>query len=240
VELVQPGSLLVGKHVLVTGGGRNIGRAIARECAAQGAYVYSLDKDAETAHRTAEQVQGTPIVADITDDPHAWLQQLPVVDVLVNNVGVAAHDDTDPWHTVFETNVFAPMRLTTAVTDRMRVRGSGTVIFISSIHQEVPRGDPPYAASKAAVAAIVSELALELISSGIRVNAVAPGWTKADPSGVAVPDRRQVLQGVSVPPEYIGRAVVYLASDYFSLHTTGSIVTVDSGLSLLTESRRGF
>lgn len=237
---MQPGSLLAGKNVLVTGAGRNIGKAIAQECAAQGAYVYALDKDAETAHRTAEQVHGTPIVADIRDDPRPWLERLPVVDVLVNNVGRNTQGVVaDPWHTVFEANVFAPMRLTAAVTEGMRARGSGTIIFISSIHQHVPRGDPPYAASKAAVAAIVAELALELASSGIRVNAVAPGWTKADASGVAVPDRRQVLQGVSVPPEYIGRAVVYLASEYFSLHTTGSIVTVDSGLSLLTESRRG-
>ena len=244
VELAQPGQLLAGQTVLVTGAGRNIGRATALACAEQGAQVVALDVDAKAAQTTATMTGGVAVVADITDTNavSAIVERLPAIDVLVNNVGIAGAPgvrnlEPDTWRTTFETNVIGPLWLTRLCVDGMRERGRGNVVFVSSIHQWVPRGDAAYALSKAMVGSIVKELALELAPHGIRVNGVAPGTTVADEDGAPRVDARPTLHGSSVPPQYVGRAVVFLASDFFSLHTTGSTVTVDAGLSLLSQSR---
>jgi NAD(P)-dependent dehydrogenase (short-subunit alcohol dehydrogenase family) len=244
VELAQPGRLLAGQTVLVTGAGRNIGRATALACAEQGAQVIALDIDAQSAQATAALTGGIAVTADITD--HTAVSEalggLPQIDVLVNNVGIAGlpwvqNLDPDEWRMTYETNVIGPLWLTRLCVEKMRERGHGNVVFVSSIHQWLPRGDAAYALSKATIGSMVKELALELAPYGIRVNGVAPGTTLADEDGSPRADPRSTLHGTTVPPQYVGRAVVFLASDFFSLHTTGSTVTVDAGLSLLSQAR---
>ena len=108
----------------------------------------------------------------------------------------------------------------------------GAIIFITSIHQWTIRGEPSYTASKAALGMIVKELAIDMAPHRIRVNGIAPGWVAENEQGLPLIHRYVPLHNCSINPRYIGRAAVYLASDYFSEFTTGTVLKIDAGLSL--------
>lgn len=233
--------LLLGQNALITGAGRNIGRSIARELQNHGANVYCTDVDAGSLERLERDLAtgpGTSAVfrADITrvEDTERVLGALAErgvdVDLLVNNVGIVGDD----FDAAFTTNVTGPMHLTDRVAKSMAARKRpGAIVFLTSIHQEsVFTRTRAYGASKAAVGMIIKQLAIELAPHRIRVNGIAPGDVREDERGQVVPYRYTPLEGTSISPQYVARAVVYLASEYFSRHTTGSVITIDGGLSL--------
>ena len=249
LQLVEPGQLLRGKNVLITGAGRNIGRSIALECAQQGANIYFIEIDQELCQQLEKTLADRGAIAkgfvcDITnqigiDDLwQTFLNMKVSIDILVNNVGIHLptslhHLNLQEWQTSYETNIFGPVYLTHLVSQAMlQQQISGNIIFISSIHQWIPVGCAGYSSSKAAIGAIIQELAIELAPHSIRVNGIAPGWVAVDESGLPTSDRRGQLHQTSIPPQYIGRAAVYLAADYFSQYTTGTVLKVDTGLSL--------
>jgi NAD(P)-dependent dehydrogenase (short-subunit alcohol dehydrogenase family) len=250
IQLVKPGQLLEGKTILVTGAGKNIGRSIALECVQQGAIVYCLEKDAILARNIEKTLGelgnlGQVFVCDITchkqvDETLTLIKELQVkIDILVNNVGIHLPTsiyqfDLQKWEKTYQTNLFSSVYLTHVVIQTMIEQNiKGNFIFLSSIHQETPIGCAGYSSSKAAIGMIIEELAIELAPFGIRVNGIAPGWTGVDEDGHPYSDRRGHLHQTSIPPQYIGRAAVYLASDYYSQYTTGTVLKVDSGLSLM-------
>jgi NAD(P)-dependent dehydrogenase (short-subunit alcohol dehydrogenase family) len=250
LQLVEQGKLLQGKNVLITGAGQNIGRSIAIECAQQGANIYFIEIDRNLCQQLEETLleignQGKGFVCDITsneqiDDVWQQLCQMQIeIDVLVNNVGIHLptsiyHLNLQEWHKTYQTNVFGPVYLTHLISQSMAQRKIvGNIIFISSIHQWIPIGCAGYSSSKAAIGAIIQELAIELAPFGIRVNGIAPGWVKLDQEAQTLSDLKGQLHQTSIPPQYIGRAVVYLAADYFSQYTTGTVLKVDSGLALM-------
>ena len=108
----------------------------------------------------------------------------------------------------------------------------GNIIFISSIHQWYSRGIIDYSATKAAIGMIIKEMAMELAKHEIRVNGIAPGCTKYGEGNELVKHDKTPLYNKSIDPKYIGRAIIYLASDYFSKQTTSTIIKIDGGLSL--------
>lgn len=231
--------LLAGRRVLVTGAARNVGRGIALEMAAHGADVYATDVDADACARLEAELRplcrSRVFCSDVSSpaDNEALCAALDAdgvtIDVLVNNVGVQGQD----LPTTFRTNVFGPLQLADLVARRLvAAKAPGSITFVTSIHQEVVRGERAYGPSKAALAMLVRELALELAPQRIRVNGIAPGAIAEDARGE--PERLEFapLEGTTIPPRYIGRAAVHLASDYFSRYTTGAIVKVDGGLSL--------
>lgn len=233
--------LLEGRTALVTGAGRNIGRSLARELLAHGADVYCTELDPERCERLEAELGPGPrsrrvFRADITSpgDSDRVLSSLReanvAIDLLVNNVAVVGDD----FAAAFATNVTGPMYLTDRVARAMIDRGAaGSVVFLGSIHQDtVFTRTRAYAASKAAVAMLVKQLAVELAPHRIRVNGIAPGDVREDERGDVVPYGYTPLEGTSIRPQYVARAAVYLASDYFSRYTTGSVVTIDAGLSL--------
>ncbi len=247
--------LLSGKSVLITGVGANIGRHIALEMAAQGAAIYFVDKDAAccTALQTELTAMNVPSrgwtldvakPASIEKLQRALTKDNLSIDVLVNNVGrdsfqidARQEEETssfEQWRSVFDTNVIGPMALTDWVSQEMVARGQGgCILFLSSIHQWSYNGDAAYSGSKAAVGMIINELALELAPHNIRVNGIAPGFVKLDEVGSLVHHSSTPLHKTAIHPQYIGRAAVYLASDYFSHYTTGTILKIDAGLSLV-------
>jgi NAD(P)-dependent dehydrogenase (short-subunit alcohol dehydrogenase family) len=252
--LAMDGRLLSGKNVLVTGAGPNIGKGIALEMADQGANIYFTNVDSAWCKQLAEHLKSFPVqsqgfVSDISK-PEAiaqlcdtLAQQQVAIDVLVHNAAVQIEAglfealDLHGWHQTFDTNVFGPMVLTRRVAQNMiqaSIRGS--IIFITSIHQWLNAGWPSYSASKAALGMIVQELAVELAPYGVRVNAIAPGWVAEDEHGTPLYSKYSLLHQVSVKPCYIGRAAVYLASDYFSSFTTGTVLKIDAGMSLYDHS----
>jgi NAD(P)-dependent dehydrogenase (short-subunit alcohol dehydrogenase family) len=125
------------------------------------------------------------------------------------------------------------MLLTKYIAQRMKKHSlSGSIIFLTSIHQFEPVRWPSYSSSKAALGMIIQELAIDLAKYKIRVNGIAPGWTGRDHEGKLFYEKYSLLQQSSVDPCYIGRAAVYLAADYFSKFTTGTVLKIDGGTSL--------
>lgn len=252
--------LLDGRKALVTGAGRNIGRAIAFEMAAQGATVNFTDREEALVSKLGAELEkfgrgSRGFVSDIRDEEAIELlcstleREKADIDLLVNNVGTEGagfRGDVDPLDRrnmldVFHTNLLGPAELTRRVANAMIRDGRhGSVLFLSSIHQWGIRGIPAYSASKGAIGMLVRELAVEWAPKGIRVNGIAPGYVALDRKGKPARHPFTPLHKTAVDPRHIGRAAVYLASDYFSRHTTGSVLKIDGGLSLYNHIQSQF
>lgn len=184
---------LQGKVALVTGGGRNIGRAIALRLAQAGADVAVLAPDEEELHAVAESVGGLgrralAVVADITHEDQVITgvarveEELSPVDILVNNAGIigptALVRDVGlaDWNEVLAVNLTGAFLCARAVLPAMMERRSGKIINIASIAGEI--GYPmraPYAVSKWGMIGLTQTLAKEVGEQNIQVNAVCPG-----------------------------------------------------------------
>jgi NAD(P)-dependent dehydrogenase (short-subunit alcohol dehydrogenase family) len=247
---VLENKLLSGKTALITGAGRNIGRSIAFEMAGQGSNVFFTDIDQEECITLEKELKEYGIrckgfVSDVssTEDSDTlhnfFIQEKLGIDILVNNVGIQFQQDNiqnlnlTEWHKTFNTNVFGPMYLTKLISQMMIGNSvQGSILFITSIHQSVPGKWICYSSTKAALEMIVKELSLDVASHGIRVNGIAPGWISENKQDMPFDFKYAPLHKTSINPCYIGRAAVYLASDYFSKFTTGTILKIDAGLSL--------
>lgn len=239
-ERVVVDRLLAGRNALVTGAGGTVGRGIALELAAHGANVYCTELDEGRAAALSTDLERRPVSsrvlrADITREAdsdevcRALASSGVTVDLLVNNVGISK----GPAREMFATNVLGPMYLTDLVSRAMREAGGpASILFITSIHVETVLFSPAYSASKSALTMLIRELAVQLAPHRIRVNGIAPGWVAEDAEGRPLRHEWAPLEGTSLTPRHVGRAAVFLASDYFSRYTTGTVVTVDGGLSL--------
>ncbi len=251
----RPGQLtgiagsLSGRHVLVTGGAGLVGGGIVRVLAEAGAAVTVTDLDREALDRlvsTEAQAAGTVVgvVSDVRDPAAvtALLDGLDrPLDGLVNNVGMDPYPrepldfDADTMRAVYETNVLGPLALTGEVLERFRAQNQpASIVFITSIHQDVLRRQPGYSTTKAALSMAMREVAFDAAPTGIRVNAVAPGHVAVGRRGRPVFSRGAPLGEVSLHPVEIGKAVWFLLNDDLSAGITGATLTVDRGMSLVT------
>ena len=246
---------LEGKVALVTGAGSQVGfgRGIAMVLAGQGCDVIVNDIDEEGVKNTASDTEALgrrslAIKADVTKVAEVRemikkaLEKFGRIDILVNNAGRTTRPtpfvDTPEknWEIVFNLNIYGVFHCTKAVLPQMLERKSGKIINIASGAgiSGMPRC-VHYGASKAAIIAFTKGLSKEVISSGINVNAVAPGVgdtnflvTGEFPEGEidravdTVPTRR------STTPEDVGNMVAYLASDLAS-QIVGQTYLVDGG-----------
>jgi 2-hydroxycyclohexanecarboxyl-CoA dehydrogenase len=183
---------LAGKVVVVTGGGSNIGRAIATGFALEGARVVIADKDAEQAVKVADEIgdlDGYAIARtlDVTDAEacQAFAQEIETtvgsIEVLVNNVGWNGHQEfflglgPERWEKSFRLNLFSAFSMTQAVLPAMVERRGGSLIHISS---DAAFGDyrvADYGSMKAGLLTFSRSIALEYGRYGIRSNAITPG-----------------------------------------------------------------
>jgi NAD(P)-dependent dehydrogenase (short-subunit alcohol dehydrogenase family) len=156
------------------------------------------------------------------------------VDLLVNNAALQPEEsflalEADDWQRSLAANVIGPAQLSRALASDLIATGKpGSILFTSSIHQWEPALWPAYSSAKAALGMLIQEMAAELAGHGIRVNGIAPGWVTEDRRV----SRFSLLHGSTIDPVYIGRAAVFLASEHCSRYTTGTVLTVDAGLSL--------
>jgi NAD(P)-dependent dehydrogenase (short-subunit alcohol dehydrogenase family) len=232
---------LEGRVALVTGGAQGIGRAIAEGLEAEGASVAIADLDPPPDGIRAD-VSSEEDVQRLTDEVVA---RHGGIDVLVNNAGLYASLAMRPfteipleeWRRVMDVNVASMFLVSRAVVPRMRERGGGKIVNISS---GTPfRGVPfllHYVTSKGAIVAFTRALAKELGRDGIHVNCVAPGFTIS--KGVEEhPEVIEALRDVSVagrtlqrdqlPGDVVG-AVVFLCSSGADF-VTGQTMVIDGG-----------
>jgi NAD(P)-dependent dehydrogenase (short-subunit alcohol dehydrogenase family) len=231
-----------GRTVLVTGGNRGIGLAIAQAFAANG------DRVAVT-HRGSGAPDGLfGVKCDVTSSAEvdtafsAVEAELGPVQVLVSNAGI--NDDTllmrmseESFERVVDANLTGAFRVAKRATPGMLRARSGRMIFVSSVVAFVGApGQANYAASKAGLVGLARAIARELGSRSITANVIAPGFVDTDMTATMTEARRaEVLAGV--PLQRYGRvdeiagAAVYLASDA-AAYVTGAVLPVDGGIGM--------
>jgi 3-oxoacyl-[acyl-carrier protein] reductase len=232
----------VGRSVLVTGGNRGIGLAIARRLAATGDSV-------TVTSRSGDPVDGLDVVrCDVTDmvsvdEAFAVVEkQQGPVEVLVANAGITRDQllalmSEDAFAEVLDTNLTGAYRCAKrAVKSMMRMR-RGRLIFISSVVGLYgSAGQANYAASKAGLVGLARSLARELGSRNITANVIAPGFVHSDMTAGLPEERTKAILG-AVPlarfadPDEVAGVVEFLAGDAAG-YITGAVIPVDGGLGM--------
>jgi len=237
----------VGRVVLVTGGNRGIGLAIAQAFVAEGDRVAITARSGELP----EELAGTDVLvvrADVTDTASIDAAfdrieaELGPVEVVVANAGITrdglilrmSDDDIDA---VLDTNLVGALRVARRAAKGMVRQRRGRLVFVSSVVGLLgSAGQVNYAASKAGLVGVARSLARELGSRGITANVVTPGFVDTDMTAVLSDERRAEITG-AVPlgryasPEEVAGTVVFLASDA-AAYITGAVIPVDGGLGM--------
>ena len=244
---------LQGLKCLVTGGASGIGAATVKRFAAEGAEVCILDRDLPTAQALAAQLgqDHFAVELDVRHEPAVERAAAEVyarwayIDVLVNNAGSElnkTYNETtvEEWDRVLDTDLKGPWLLCKHFVPSMVERGSGSVINISSLNGLV--GFPlstAYGSAKGGLVVFTRDMAIELATSGVRINCVCPGviktpmmerWTDLMPDKE---EAKAMLRGVMPigrmgTPEEVASAVLFFASADSSL-CQGAVLSVDGG-----------
>ena len=246
---------LDGRVAIVTGAGSGIGHAIAQRLGREGAHVaVNYHGHDDEADRLAEELPSSIAIggdvskrADVEALVSRVTEELGPVAILVNNAGIEKAapflDVTDEdWDAQLAVNLTGPYLCSQACARVMRGHGGGSIVNVSSVHEDVAFLDhSAYAASKGGLRMLMRNLAVELAPFRIRVNNVAPGpiATPINRDKLDDPEAKRVLER-SVPlgrwgtPEEVAEVALFLASDR-AAYVTGSTYAVDGGLARHTE-----
>lgn len=230
------------RQIVITGGSRGIGAAVVRRFTAEGDKVWFLyEKEDRAAETVSRETGATAIRCDVADEAQvaAAFAQIPAVDVLINNAGIADYDPinwTEPerFRRVMDVNVTGAFLCARAALPSMLEKQKGVILNTASMWGLVGAScEVAYSASKAAVIGFTKALAKELGPSGIRVNAVAPGVIVTDMVKNVSPETMEQLRQ-DTPLELLGRpediadAMWFLASDQAAF-ITGEVLNVSGG-----------
>jgi NAD(P)-dependent dehydrogenase (short-subunit alcohol dehydrogenase family) len=226
----------VSRLVVVTGGTKGIGKAVAERFAAAGDRVEAVGRD----------------VLDVTDEKvvNAFFEQVGPVDVLVNNAGIAssaplARTTLDEWREHLEVNATGAFLCTRAVLGGMIERGDGRIVTVASTAGRAgARYTAAYAASKHAAIGLMRATAAEVAGTGVTANAVCPTWVRTDmlrrtvgriveKTSLEAPEAEASLIGMTplgrlLEPEEVAHAVEFLASPEAAA-INGQTIVLDGG-----------
>lgn len=233
-------------NILVTGGSRGIGAAIAKKFAEQGDTVYITYCKSKEAAQALEQQYGIhPIFADFREDfgalkvGKAIAEQIGTIDTLVNNAAVSVVDvfqcvSEEDCTALYRVNLFGTVNMTRAILPTMLQQHAGNIINITSVWGQTGAScEVDYSVTKGGIIAFTKALAKEVAPSGIRVNAVAPGVIDTEMNAhLSEEDRQELAEETPLQrigkPEEIADAVLFLASERAAF-ITGQILPVNGG-----------
>jgi 3-oxoacyl-[acyl-carrier protein] reductase len=243
------------RTVVITGGSRGIGRAVALRFAQEKPRIIIVhyDPDEFTARETVERLTQIGVEAeshrvDISSyrDAEALfkdiLSRFAKVDALINNAGITKDAllmrmTEEEWDAVLRVNLKSVFNCTQVVIRSMVKQRGGRIVNVSSVVGQIGNpGQANYAASKAGIMGFTKSVAREVAARGITVNAVAPGFINTEMTA-HLPDKvktyflQQIPFGRMGEPEEVAEAVYWLCSDAAS-YVTGQIVHVNGGLSM--------
>ena len=246
---------LKGKVAIITGSSRGIGKGIALGLASEGCNLIICARNEEALMKSAEEMKEfgvgvLPMVIDVYQKEDVdkiikkTIEKFGQIDILVNNVGSNKRNlfektTDEDWQAIIDLNLLSHVKVSREAVSFMKEKGSGSIIFISSIFGRESGGATLsiYNTTKAGINALSKTMAVELAPNGIRVNSVAPGsirfpggsWDKRciqDPEGMEEFTKKELPLGRFGTVEEVANVVAFLASDRASL-VTGTCINVD-------------
>lgn len=243
ISYFQPNGRLSGKKIIVTGGGKGLGAAMATKFVSEGASVLISGRNEKILKEKAEQIGCQYLTLDVqkTDSLDKFIHDadriLGGVDCLVNNAGISLHEATffDVTPETFDAQIATNLRggffLTQSFTKLLlHEKRKGNVLFVSSETGETV-DIRPYGFTKAAINSMVQGLACLFVKDGIRVNAVAPGITASDMTGLKA-DGNLFLECNATNrvylPEEVAETACFLLSDASGC-ISGQVIVCNNG-----------
>ena len=242
ITYLSPNETLRGKKVVITGGGRGLGFAMAKKFKAEGAEVLIAGRNLKVLEESAQTIGCDYLKLDVSNPSEfdAFMKKavdkLNGINVLVNNAGISLHENTffdvtpDTFDMQVDTNLKGAFFLTQSFIRHIKESGlKACVLFVSS-----ETGDTmdfrPYGFTKAAINSMVQGLAYLFAKDGIRVNAVAPGITASDMTGLKTEGDINYsgnIIGRVYMPEEVAETAAFLISDAAGC-VSGQIITCNN------------
>lgn len=246
ISYLNPNGRLKGKRIIVTGGSRGIGKAIAKRLIDEGAKVIITGRNEDSLKKCSDEIGCNYLILDMLDISSfdSFIEnaesELGGLDCLVNNAGVSLHENSffDVTEKTFDvqvnTNFKGPFFLTQAFLKKLRSNNCpGNVLFISS-ETGITMDIRPYGYTKAAINSMVQGLAYVLAKDNIRINAIAPGITATEMTGFSAEENLYCQSNMTdrvYLPEEIAETACFLLSDISSC-ISGQIIACNNGRSI--------